>query len=289
MLQPFEATPGTAVGHDPWTLFSARIADRRDETEGVITFDLELTDPRVAAGYRFLPGQFNMLYVHGVGECAISLSSDSSAPGRLGHTIRMVGQVTNALARQPRGGIIGVRGPFGSVWPLDTARGKNLILAAGGVGLPPLRTVIHHVLRHREDYRRVALVYGAKTVSDLLFPDEYESWRAGGIETLITVDRADDTWRGQRGLVPHVLRKLRLRGGENVVLTCGPEIMMKHIVQYCLDRQIPEDQVFVSLERNMKCACTFCGHCQLGPEFVCKDGPIFAYARVKRYFGREGF
>lgn len=289
MPRPFEAHTGSAIGLDPWALFPARIAARREETEGVITLDLEFTDAELVAAYRFEPGQFNMLYVHGVGECPISISSDPDRPRVLSHTIRLVGQVTNALARQPVGSVIGVRGPFGSLWPLDAARGRNLILVAGGIGLPPLRTVICRAMRRRSDFDRVVLVYGAKTVSDLLFTSEYDEWRVGGIETLITVDRADERWTGERGLVPQAMKKLRLRGPGNVAMMCGPEAMMEAAVRVCADAQMPDDRIFVSLERNMKCACTFCGHCQLGPEFVCKDGPIFPLGRVRRFFGREGF
>ncbi|MBI1784419.1 FAD/NAD(P)-binding protein [Candidatus Sumerlaeota bacterium] len=230
-----------------------------------------------------------MLYVFGVGEAAISIASSSANPELLSHTIRMVGQVTNALGRDAVGGAIGLRGPFGSHWPIANARGKNLILVAGGIGLPPLRPVIDRVIRHRAEFGRVALVYGAKTVSDLLYTHEYDLWRRNGIEMIVTVDRADEKWTGERGLVPAALKKLRLRGADHVAFMCGPEIMMKYAVQECLNREIAEDRIFVSLERNMKCACTFCGHCQLGPEFVCRDGPIFSYQRIKRWFCREGF
>jgi len=281
--------PGAAVGSDPWWIFPARLVGRRDEVEGVITLEMELLDPDVRARYRFLPGQFNMLYVHGVGECPISIASPSAHPERLSHTIRMVGQVTDALARQPVGSLIGLRGPFGSFWPVESARGRNLILVAGGIGLPPLRPVIEAAMARRRDFDRIVLVYGAKTVSDLLYTEAYETWREAGIETLITVDRADDRWRGERGLVPTVLKKLRLRGEGHVVFTCGPDAMMKFVVHECLASQIPESQVFVSLERNMVCAIGFCGHCQFGPDFICKDGPVLSYARVKRFFWQHGF
>ncbi len=278
-----------ALRSDPWRVHSARIVRRIDEAEGVITLELELADPTARRDYTFAPGQFNMLYAFGVGEAAISIASDPAVPERVGHTIRMVGQATNALGREKEGDVIGLRGPFGSRWPLEEARGKNLVLVAGGIGLPPLVPVIEEALRRRADYGRVVVCYGAKTVSDLLFAPQYERWRAGGIEVLATVDRADEKWRGERGLVPSLIRKLSLRGAGSVVLTCGPEIMMKSVVQESLDREIPEDQIFVSMERNMKCAVAFCGHCQLGPEFVCKDGPIFSYGKIKRWLGREGF
>ncbi len=286
--EPPPAVP-SALRNDPWKIESARVLARRDEVEGVITLDLEVSDPAARSEFRFAPGQFNMLYAFGVGEAAISIASSSANPSLLSHTIRMVGQVTNALGRVPVGGSIGLRGPFGSHWPVESARGDNLILVAGGIGLPPLRPVIDRVIRDRDAYERVVLVYGAKTVSDLLYTYEYDMWKRNGIEMIATVDRADDSWRGERGLVPAALKKLRLRGSNHTAFMCGPEIMMKYAVQECLDRGMSEDRIFVSLERNMKCACTFCGHCQLGPEFVCRDGPVFSYARIKRWFCREGF
>jgi len=278
-----------ALRDDPWHIQSARIVQRREEVEGVITLDITLDDEGARAEYLFAPGQFNMLYAFGVGEAAISIASSSANPALLSHTIRMVGQVTNALGRVSVGGSIGLRGPFGSHWPVERARGGNLILIAGGIGLPPLRPVIDRVIRNRVDYDRVALVYGAKTVSDLLYPYEYDLWKRNGIEMIVTVDRADDSWKGERGVVPAALKKLRLRGSNHTAFMCGPEIMMKYAVQECLNREVAEDSIFVSLERNMKCACTFCGHCQIGPEFVCRDGPIFSYAKIKHWFCREGF
>jgi NAD(P)H-flavin reductase len=282
-------SPGSAVGVDPWRLFPARVVRRREEIEAVFTIDIELTDERARRDFRFLPGQFNMLYVHGVGECPISIASSPAEPAIQTHTIRIVGDVTGALARLRPGDALGLRGPFGSHWPIERARGRNLIMVAGGIGLPPLRPAIHAVAADRGAYERVTLIYGAKMPSALLYTDEFDAWREAGIEVAVTVDRADEGWTGNRGVVTSMLEKLRLRGPGNVVLLCGPEIMMQYGVGVCRNARLPEENVFVSIERNMMCAIGFCGHCQLGPDFVCKDGPVLPYSRVKRFFAREGF
>lgn len=281
--------PGTAIGADPWIPFSARVLRRADEAEAIFTLDLEFLDPELRADYAFRPGQFNMLLAPGMGECAISIASPTDRPRLLSHTIHAVGQVTGALSRLAVGDTVGVRGPFGSSWPLDRARGRNLTFVAGGIGLPPLRPAILEVLRDRDAYDRVTLVYGARTPAGLLFTDEFPKWRDGGIEVLLTADSADPSWRGYRGVVPGVLEKLRLRGPGNVLMMCGPEIMMRFAAEGALHREVPADQVFVTMERNMSCAIAQCGHCQLGPDFLCKDGPVLPYSRVRRFLLREGF
>jgi NAD(P)H-flavin reductase len=185
--------------------------------------------------------------------------------------------------------VVGVRGPYGSAWPLEKALGKSLVIVAGGIGLAPLRPALLTVLRHREDFSRVVLLYGARTPADLLYTGEFERWRAGGIEVHTTVDLADETWQGQVGVVPALFYRIRVDPKQTLVMTCGPEIMMRFVIYEALARRIPKESVFLSMERNMKCAIGFCGHCQFGPTFICKEGPVLNFAAIEPLFGKEDF
>jgi NAD(P)H-flavin reductase len=259
------------------------LKDVRPETPRVATYALDFADPGAAAAYRFQPGQFNMLYLPGVGEAAISVSSDAEQPDTLLHTVRAVGNVTQALARKKPGDRLGLRGPFGSSWPLATCRGQDVVLACGGIGLAPLRPAIYHFIRHRAEYGRVILLYGARTPQDLLYNDEYAAWREAGVEVEVTVDIGDGAWQGNIGVVPVLFYRLRLHAERTHVLTCGPEVMMRFVIFEALACRIPPRRIFLSLERNMNCAVGLCGHCQFGPTFVCKDGPVFTYERLQPY------
>jgi NAD(P)H-flavin reductase len=273
--------------HNPWVAHSARIVDIRPEVPGVATYDLVFDNPDAKASYRFDPGQFNMLYLPGYGESAISISSDPSQQGTLSHTIRMAGNVTQAIARKKKGDHIGLRGPFGSCWPVDRTRGSDIVIACGGIGLAPLRPAIYHILNHRAEYGRAILLYGARSAKDLLYTSEYDAWRQHGLEVEVTVDIGDADWNGHVGVVPVLFYRLRLDPKQTVVMTCGPEIMMRFVVFEALARRLPPENIFVSLERNMSCAMGFCGHCQFGPHFVCKDGPVFAFWKVEPFFNLE--
>jgi NAD(P)H-flavin reductase len=279
----------SAYQANPWTVHLAGISGVKREVPGISTYDLTFEDPQVAERFRFQPGQFNMLYLPGFGESAISISSDPERRGTLGHTIRVAGNVTRALARKKVGDQIGVRGPYGSAWPMSVCRGHDVVLACGGVGLAPLRPAIYHVLNHRDDYGRVFLLYGARTPADLLFQDEFETWRNGGLEVEVTVDLGAEDWRGHIGVVPILFYRLRLNAAKTCVLTCGPEVMMRFVIFEALARKLRPDKIFMSMERNMKCALGFCGHCQLGPAFVCKDGPVFTYEQMAPYLHLDDF
>jgi len=250
---------------------------------------LVFTDPAQASTYRFQAGQFNMIYLPGFGEVAISISSNPGTPQVVGHTIRYAGSVTRALGRLKVGDMLGVRGPYGSAWPLGKALGKSLVIVAGGIGLAPLRPALFSILRHREDYGRVVLLCGARTPADLLYTGEFERWQAGGVEVHTTVDLADENWRGQVGVVPTLFYRIRVDPKQTLVMTCGPEIMMRFVIYEALARRIPKESIFLSMERNMKCAIGFCGHCQFGPTFICKEGPVLNFAAIEPFFGKEDF
>lgn len=257
------------------------IRDRRSEAPGVFTLAVEPP----SAGWTFRPGQFNMLYVFGVGEAAISLSGDPADRGTIIHTIRNVGSVTWALDRLQVGEALGIRGPFGSSWPLEEARGHDVVMVAGGIGLPPLRPVIYHLLRHRSDFGRIVLLYGARTPADVLYGDELDQWRQrADFQIQVTVDHGSPSWRGPVGLVTELFPRCGFEPSRTVGLMCGPEVMMRFTIREFLKRRVTEDRLFLSLERNMQCAVGFCGHCQFGPNFVCMDGPVFRYDRIRSFF-----
>lgn len=241
-----------------------------------------------SAPFRFEPGQFNMLYAHGVGEVPISISGDPAQPEKLVHTIRSVGNVTRALSGVKPGMALGLRGPFGSAWPVERAMGRDVVLVAGGIGLAPLRPMIYHLLANREKYGNITLYYGARTPEDLLFEEELNSWKAGDlIHVRATVDTAGKEWRGNMGVVTRLISSFDFNPENTIAVICGPEIMMRYTVRTLFDYGMTLDSIYVSMERNMKCAVGFCGHCQYGPHFMCKDGPIFTYNHIKSLFERR--
>lgn len=272
---------------NPWMPHIVTIRDIRKEVPGTSTYELNFDDPEAGRHYHFLPGQFNMLYLPGIGESAISISSDPQQRQTLHHTVRVAGSVTKALARRKVGDRIALRGPFGSAWPIEAARGKDVVIACGGIGLAPLRPAIYHIMHHREDYGNVDLLYGARSPRDLLYTYQFDDWRRAGINVAVTVDIGDNDWRGHIGVVPVLFYKLRIDPAKTCILTCGPEIMMRFVIFEALARKLRADDIYISMERNMSCAIGLCGHCQLGPKFVCKDGPVFTYRQLEPYLHIE--
>jgi NAD(P)H-flavin reductase len=239
-----------------------------------------------SGGFEFLPGQFNMLYAFGVGEAAISISGDSSEPARLIHTIRAVGKVSEALTRLQPGDPVGIRGPYGRGWPMEEAEGNDVVVVAGGLGLAPLRPAIHLLLNARARYRRVVLLVGMRGPKEILFQPELERWRGKfDVELELTVDHAGPEWHGNVGVVTTLIPRAVFDPLNTVALVCGPELMMRFTIADLARTRIPDHRMFLSMERNMKCAVGFCGHCQFGGSFVCKDGPVYAYDEVRPLFG----
>lgn len=259
-----------------------RVRSLRRETADTFTVSLDVSER--PGGFAFQPGQFNMLYAFGVGEVPISISGDPARPGELIHTLRTVGSVTEALRRVGRGGRMGVRGPYGRPWPLEEARGLDVVVVAGGLGLAPLRSAILHLLRHRAAYGRVSLLVGARSPEGLLYRRELARWQEDSrLKVLVTVDQAGPEWKGHVGVVPALLRDVELEPSRTVALMCGPEVMMRFTVRELERLGVPDSRIHLSLERNMKCAVGFCGHCQLVPFFVCKDGPVLPYDRLRPF------
>jgi NAD(P)H-flavin reductase len=252
------------------------------------TFTLELSSPNGDKPWQFAPGQFNMLYMFGLGESAISICGDPTKPDPLIHTARAVGTVTKAMSKLKAGDLIGVRGPFGSSWPVDAAVGSDVVIVCGGIGLPPLRPVIYQIISQRRKYGKVVLLYGARTPEDLLYMKEVETWRARhGIDVAITVDRATGSWKGNVGVVTTLIPRAKFDLQNSIAMVCGPEIMIRFVTMDLQKQGIGPDRIYVSMERSMKCGIGVCGHCQFGPTFVCKDGPVFRYDQVKDLMGKR--
>lgn len=274
---------------EPMTPNFLAVNRRIRETADVVTLHIPV-DQKAAHPFRFEPGQFNMLYAFGVGEIPVSFSGDPAETDRIVHTIRDVGPVSKALTRLKRNGLVGVRGPFGSGWPVDEAAGCDVLVVAGGIGLAPLRPALYHLTHERERYGRVALVYGARSPHDLLFSRQLDSWRrTPGLQLRVTVDHAGQEWIGDIGFVTTLLSKVNIDPIDSVVMICGPEVMIRMTAAALEEMGVATQRIFVSLERNMKCAVGSCGHCQFGPHFLCKDGPVFRLDRVKSILGLREF
>jgi sulfhydrogenase subunit gamma (sulfur reductase) len=231
------------------------------------------------------PGQFVMISVLGVGEAPISItSSPSRSNGRFELCVRSVGNVTNALHTLRAGDKVGIRGPFGSGFPLERMRGKDVLFAPGGLGLAPLRSLINQVIDERGSFGRVIILYGAKRPGELLFVDEVRDWmQRDDIECLVTVDRGDETWDGHVGVITTLFPKVSVNPRNTVAITCGPPIMYRFVLMEMLGKGIPETQIYLSLERRMKCGVGKCGHCQINSLYCCQQGPVFNYANIKGF------
>jgi anaerobic sulfite reductase subunit B len=251
------------------------VAARRREVPGVWTLELEPVDGGPLA---VLPGQFTMVYAFGVGEIAISVSGTEG--GRLVHTIASVGAVSAAVCAARPGTVLGIRGPLGNSWPLDAARGADVVVMAGGVGLAPLRETVRRLLARRKEYGELVLLYGSRTPATLLYRREIERWRRQGLTAELIVDAAGPDWDGRVGFVTELIGAAAFDPDAAVAMVCGPEVMMTHCARGLLERGLPAERVYVSLERNMRCGLGFCGHCQLGGTLICRDGPVYAWDRI---------
>ena len=252
-----------------------RVVSRRPETHDTWTLELEPVNGEPIA---VAPGQFTMLYAFGIGEVPISVSGAPSRP--LMHTVRAVGAVSEAICAAEPGTVLGVRGPYGNAWPVDEAVGGDLVIVAGGIGLAPLRGAVYEALRRRSDFGEVVLLYGSRTPGDLLFTDELEVW-ARELQLDVTVDTAEQDWRGKVGVVPKLIPTATFDPAAATALVVGPEIMMRFTVQALLKAGVPPERIHLSMERNMRCGLGWCGHCQLGPTLICRDGPVYSWSELE--------
>lgn len=263
-------------------------AVRSVSRETADTFTLLLEPQNGGILENFQPGQFSMLWTFGVGEVPISMSGDTADTTRMVYTIRSVGPASRALVTARPGASVGVRGPFGTSWPVEATRGRDVIIVAGGIGLAPLRPAIYRVLRNRSEYGRLIILYGTRRPRDLLFRKELATWaRQPETQVLTTVDSGGLEWRGHVGVVTTLFRYARLQPARSVAMVCGPEIMMRFAARELQAQGLASSDIYLSMERNMKCAVGFCGHCQWGPHFICKDGPVFPYDRIRQLLDRH--
>ncbi len=287
MTEPARPAPVSAA---PGAPREVTVLAATREAPDIVTLRLSHTDPAARAAYRFQPGQFNMLYLYGVGEVPISIVSDRDDPHLIDHTIRAVGRVTRALARLRPGDRLGLRGPFGRGWPLDDARGRDVLVLTGGLGCAPSVGVIRHILRRRDQYGRLFILQGVKHANDLIWRDQYAAWaREPGVQVLLAADVVTPEWTGQHGLVTELLDQIALDTGRTVAMMCGPEPMMVAAAARLRALGLPAEAIWLSMERNMQCAVGLCGHCQFGPLFVCRDGPVFNLPQVSPWLGQRGF
>jgi NAD(P)H-flavin reductase len=261
-----------ALAPDPMLPVPYRVTAMRHESADVVTMDMV---PLAAALAPFSPGQFNMVYVFGIGEVPISVSGDPADTDRLVHTVRGVGAVSAAMIKVAPGTVLGVRGPYGTAWPMEEAEGRDVLIVAGGLGIAPLRPAIYRVLAESEKFGRITILYGARRPADFLFQEELTEWRGRlDVQVALTVDQADRSWHGSVGVVPSAISRMGLRADNLLAMVCGPEVMMRFSVAALRGTGLADERIYVSMERNMKCAVGLCGHCQFGPDFVCRDGPV---------------
>ncbi|MDI6754124.1 MAG: FAD/NAD(P)-binding protein [Thermodesulfobacteriota bacterium] len=258
------------------------------ETGDTKTFHIQFQDASLRESFSFVAGQFAEYSVFGEGEATFCISSSPTRMSHLEFSVKRVGRVTNALHQLNEGDIIGFRGPYGNYFPLDKLKGKNLLFIGGGIGLAPLRSLIHNVVDTRSDYREITILYGARSPQDLCFKYDLETWeRNPSLKMVTTVDAGDNKWKGKVGLVPMVLEELKPSAGETMAITCGPPIMIRYTLKSLEKLGFTPSQVWTTLEMKMKCGLGKCGRCNIGPLYVCKDGPVFSQEEIQNFTSDE--
>ena len=275
---------------NPYEPHEAIIVERIQEAPDLFTLRLEFTDPEIRAACKFEPGQFNMLYLYGVGEIAISIVSDPQDCQIIDHTIRVVGRVTRGLVNLKAGDRIGVRGPYGRGWPMLEAKQKDIVVVTGGLGCAPVVSVINYIEQRREEFGRLNIVQGVKHSADLIWKERYDQWRKlPDTKVLLAADVGEALWPWHVGPVTSLFDQLEFDPDNVSVMMCGPQGMMRVVCDHMLDNRVAESQLYLSMERNMQCAVGHCGHCQYGSKFICKDGPVFSYDKIRHLFETKGF
>ena len=265
------------------------VIERRQESTSIFSLRMRFVHRVFQSGYHFFPGQFNMLYLHGIGEIPISIVSDPLDRKYIDHTIRAVGRVSDAFARLQPGDRLGLRGPFGHGWPLSRARGRDVLIITGGLGCAPTVSVINYVLRRRRDYGKLVIIQGVKHADELIWREQYAAWsRLPDTQVLVAADTGTSLWPWHVGRISNLFDKAGFDPAMTVAMMCGPEGMMHTAVDHLLQRGLTEESLWLSMERSMHCAAGLCGHCQFGDTFVCRDGPVFCYKDIREFFGRRG-
>ncbi len=275
---------------DPYLPIEAEVLACTHETANIFNLHISFIERHHHNLYAFHPGQFNMVYLYGVGEVAISIVSDPEEKHVISHTIRALGRVTRALQQLRVGAHIGIRGPFGRGWPLHKAQGKDMVIITGGLGCAPAVSIINYILARRSQYGKLKILQGVKHSDDFIFRQQYEKWQmSSDIEIHIAADQAGPKWPWSVGYVTDMIETLDLDPRNTVAMMCGPEMMMHTAISALTKKGISEHDIYLSMERNMECGIGHCGHCQYGGLFVCKDGPVFAYPEIKALFKVAGF
>ncbi|MEQ6342019.1 MAG: FAD/NAD(P)-binding protein [Gammaproteobacteria bacterium] len=273
--------------HVPW---EAEVVERIQESPTIFTLRLRVVDAEARQAYRFAPGQFNMVYLYGVGEVPISIASDPQDTSLLGHTIRAVGRVTEGLSRLGVGERLGLRGPYGRGWPLAEAEGKDIVVVTGGLGCAPVVGVINYIIMRRERFGSLTVIQGVKHAEELIWRERYAYWNTlPDTQVLLAADHGGPLWPWHVGLVTEVFDQVEITPERTVAMMCGPEGMMRAAVRNLTERGLAEDSIYLSMERNMQCAIGQCGHCQFGASFICRQGPVFSYSQIKELLGVRGF
>jgi NAD(P)H-flavin reductase len=268
----------------------AEVIERIDESPTIFTLRLQLTDERARREFHFEPGQFNMVYLYGVGEVPISIVSDPQGHEVLDHTIRAVGRVTDGLAKLKLGDRLGLRGPYGRGWPLSEAEGHDILIVTGGLGCAPVVAVINYILLRREQFGSFTIIQGVKHSDELIWRERYAYWNTlPNTRVLLAADHGGPLWPWHVGLVTEVFDQAEIVPERSFAMMCGPEGMMHAGINNLTARGVAEDHIYLSMERSMLCAVGHCGHCQYGSQFVCRDGPVFAYPKIKDLFKVKGF
>jgi NAD(P)H-flavin reductase len=258
------------------------------ETGDTKTFHIQFQEASLRESFSFVAGQFAEYSVFGEGEATFCISSSPTRMSHLEFSVKRVGRVTHALHQLNEGDTIGFRGPYGNHFPLDKLKEKNLLFIGGGIGMAPLRSLIHNVVDTRADYREITILYGARSPQDLCFQYDLESWGGNpSLEMVTTVDVGDDNWKGKVGLVPMVLEEIKPSSKETMAITCGPPIMIRYTLKSLEKFGFTPSQVWTTLEMKMKCGLGKCGRCNIGPLYVCQDGPVFSLEEIKKFTSDE--
>ena len=275
---------------NPYEPHEAVILERIQEAPNLFTLRLKFSDPKIQDNFKFEPGQFNMLYLYGVGEIAISIVSDPEDKHIIDHTIRVVGRVTKGMTNLKAGDRIGLRGPYGRGWPMIESKQKDIVVVTGGLGCAPVVSVINYIEQRREEFGRLNIVQGVKHTSDFIWKNRYDKWRElPNTKVLLAADVGEALWPWHVGPVTNLFDQLEYDQNNVAVMMCGPEGMMRVVCDHMLDNSVPASQLFLSMERNMQCAVGHCGHCQFGSKFICKDGPVYSFDKIRDLFETKGF
>ena len=279
-------TGAELMAENPYRPWPARITSITDLTATEKLFEFRLIDERIRSAFQQAPGQFVELSIFGVGEAPISISSAPSKQGFIELCVRRTGKFTEVLHSMQCGDVVGIRGPFGRPFPFEQMKGHDILLVAGGLGIAPLRSLINNIHDERSEFGKVTIIYGSRNPREVMFRDQFEMWRhRKDFDLHLTVDNPDDTWDGEVGVVTKPFEQLEINADDTFGALCGPPVMYKFVVEAMRKKGISYDRIYMSFERHMKRGMGKCGHCQIGHQYVCIDGPVFNYWEAKNIQG----